>query len=127
MGDPRTPRRPPPFATSVVAATTPGRTPSVGTKDRVAREDHDHGTPSVSAYGYSVANLSAQCNGIADVFTTPTNYLAGSLIVLVNGLDQGVTGVHFTELSANTFRVAGPWVLPGGTSLVVRYVAEVGP
>lgn len=66
-------------------------------------------------------DLSVQIPQPSDIYTTPTNYAAGTLEVWVNGLYQGVPPKHFTELGPNTFQFLD-FTLAAGMELVVRYL-----
>lgn len=68
-------------------------------------------------------DLSAQIPGAPPgTYTTPTNYVAGTLEVWVNGLYQGIPASgHFTETGANTFSF-NDFALGPGMEIVVRYL-----
>lgn len=109
-------------ATTVQPETSYGLNPNVGTSTKFAREDHTHGSPPGAVGGLARADLSAQCDGQATVFTLPANYVPGSLWVWIQGLFQGVApNAHYEEIAPNQFRVLDD-LLEAGVELVVAYV-----
>jgi hypothetical protein len=67
-------------------------------------------------------DLSAQCDGIKTTFTTPTNYIPGTLWVWIQGIFQGVApNAHYSELAPNQFTILDD-LLESGVELVVAYI-----
>lgn len=74
-------------------------------------------------------DLSDQIDGVETTFTTTYKYQAGTIVVLVNGVDQGVLPGPATELTDQTFVFgpdAGQFVLKSPKdTLEVRYLPKV--
>jgi len=81
------------------------------------------GAGGVVAANFEKEDLTSQIDGITFNFTTTHNYIAGSLEVQLNGIDQGTQGIgYFSETGSNTFTMSDLLVSPD--KLIVKYIKQ---